>query len=61
VKREFTKRPGSLAGKERRRVARSLLREFYETEAFFQLNPKYRVAIMELCPVKDSHTERKSK
>jgi hypothetical protein len=49
-------RPGRKLGAEKRRVARSYLREFYETEAFLQVPQKYRLAILELCPIKDSHT-----
>jgi hypothetical protein len=51
-------RPGRKLGAEKRRVARSYLREFYETEAFLQVPQKYRLAILELCPIKDSHTMR---
>jgi hypothetical protein len=51
-----SKRPGRKLGAEKRRVARSYLREFYETEAFLQVPQKYRLAILELCPIKDSHT-----
>lgn len=56
-KRELEKtRPGRKLGAEKRRLARIYLREFYETESFMQIPQKYRLAILELCPLKESHT-----
>ncbi|AEV30100.1 hypothetical protein SpiGrapes_2325 [Sphaerochaeta pleomorpha str. Grapes] len=56
-KKELEKtRPGRKLGAEKRRLARTYLREFYETESFLQIPQKYRLAILELCPVKESHT-----
>jgi hypothetical protein len=48
-------RPGRKLGAEKRRLARLYLREFYETESFKQQPQKYRLAMLELCPVKESH------
>ena len=53
--RQEKTRPGRKLGAEKRRLARSYLREFYESESFQQLPQKYRLAILELCPVKESH------
>lgn len=52
---EKKRRPGRKEGAERRRIARAYLREFYRTEEFQSLPRKYRLAILELCPEKDSH------
>jgi hypothetical protein len=51
------RRPGRKEAAERRRVAREYLREFYESEEFLQVPQKYRLAMLELCPTKDSHPQ----
>ena len=44
------RRPGRKLGAERRRIARSVLREFYADVQFQELPRKVQLAILELCP-----------
>lgn len=46
-------RPGRKIGAERRRVARMILRDFYESEQFSNLNRLVQLAMLELCPVQE--------
>ncbi|HAP57718.1 MAG: hypothetical protein VB088_07185 [Sphaerochaeta sp.] len=46
-------RPGRKIGAERRRVARMILRDFYESEQFSNLNRMVQLAMLELCPVQE--------
>ncbi len=51
-------RPGRRVAAERRRIARSVIREFYATHQFAHLPSAVQVALKEICPVRDSHPTR---
>lgn len=53
--RKVVRRPGRKLGAERRRIAREILRRFYNTDEFAFLPSEVRLAILELCPELDSH------
>jgi len=48
-----SERPGRKIGAERRRVARMILRDFYESEQFSALNRTVQLAMLELCPIQE--------
>lgn len=48
-----SERPGRKIGAERRRVARMILRDFYESEQFSALNRMVQLAMLELCPIQE--------
>jgi len=48
-----TERPGRKIGAERRRIARMILRDFYESEQFSMLNRMVQLAMLELCPAQE--------
>lgn len=52
-------RPGRKLGKEKRRLAKAILRRFYKTEGFEALPQTVKLAITELCPVELTCQERK--
>lgn len=53
--RKVIHRPGRKLGAERRRVAREILRRFYDTDTFAFLPSEVRLAMLELCPEEDIH------
>lgn len=55
----YRPRPGRKMGKERRRLAKAILRGFYVTEGFEALPQTVKLAITELCPVELTCQERK--
>ncbi len=46
-------RPGRKLGAEKRRIAREILREFYESEEFSKLCRRVQLAMQELCPAEE--------
>ena len=51
------KRNGRMLAAERRRIARQILREFYQTEAFEELPSRVRLSMLELCSKEPSYAE----
>lgn len=51
--RKIVRRPGRKLGAERRRIAREILRRFYNSDDFAYLPSDVRLAMLELCPEQD--------
>ena len=54
-----SERPGRKIGAERRRIARMIIRSFYESEQFSALDRMVQLAILELCPLQEETSTRK--